>query len=82
MELTYFTGQEQPLTVMRYHSLVVEKESLPSELEVTATSLDDHEIMALKHKDYPLYGVQFHPESIGTKTGKQLLHDFYKIAIK
>ncbi len=77
-----FTGQENPLTVMRYHSLVVEKESLPSELEVTATSQDDHEIMALKHKDYPLYGLQFHPESIGTKTGKQLLHDFYKIAIK
>ena len=62
-----FTGQENPLTVMRYHSLVVEKESLPSELEVTATSQDDHEIMALKHKDYPLYGLQFHPESIGTK---------------
>ena len=76
-----FTGQENPLTVMRYHSLVVEKQSLPSELEVTATSQDDHEIMALKHKDYPLYGLQFHPESIGTKTGKQLLHEFYKIAL-
>ena len=54
--------------------------SLPDELEVTATSLDDHEIMALKHKEYPLYGLQFHPESIGTRTGKQLLHEFYKIA--
>ena len=75
-----FASQEQPLTVMRYHSLVVEKESLPDELEVTATSLDDHEIMALKHKEYPLYGLQFHPESIGTRTGKQLLHEFYKIA--
>ena len=75
-----FAGQEQPLTVMRYHSLVVEKASLPDELEVTATSLDDHEIMALKHKEYPLYGLQFHPESIGTRTGKQLLHEFYKIA--
>ena len=75
-----FAGQEQPLTVMRYHSLVVEKASLPDELEVTATSLDDHEIMALKHKEYPLYGMQFHPESIGTRTGKQLLHEFYKIA--
>ena len=77
-----FAGQEQPLTVMRYHSLVVEKASLPDELEVTATSLDDHEIMALKHKEYPLYGLQFHPESIGTRTGKQLLHEFYKIALK
>ena len=66
---------------MRYHSLVVEKQSFPSELEVTATSQDDNEIMALKHKDYPLYGLQFHPESIGTKTGKQLLHEFYKIAL-
>lgn len=75
-----FAGQEQPLSVMRYHSLVVEKESLPDELEVTATSTDDDEIMALKHSEYPLYGLQFHPESIGTKTGKDLLHEFYKIA--
>jgi anthranilate synthase component II len=76
-----FAGQEQPLTVMRYHSLVVERESLSEELEVTATSLDDGEIMAVKHKQYPLYGLQFHPESIGTTIGKQLLHEFYKIAL-
>ena len=75
-----FAHQEPELPVMRYHSLVVERASLPDELEVTATSLDDGEIMALKHKDYPLYGLQFHPESIGTKTGKALLHEFYKIA--
>lgn len=75
-----FANQDQPLTVMRYHSLVVEKESLPDELVVTATSKDDDEIMALKHRDYPLYGLQYHPESIGTKTGKQQLHEFYKIA--
>ena len=75
-----FASQEQPLSVMRYHSLVVEKGSLPDELEVTATSQDDDEIMALKHREYPLYGLQFHPESIGTKTGKDLLHEFYKIA--
>lgn len=75
-----FANQDQPLTVMRYHSLVVEKESLPDELVVTATSKDDDEIMALKHRDYPLYGLQFHPESIGTITGKQQLHEFYKIA--
>lgn len=79
-ETDLFAGQEQPLTVMRYHSLVVEKESIPDVLEVTATSLDDDEIMALKHKEFPLYGLQFHPESIGTKTGKQLLHEFNKIA--
>lgn len=75
-----FANQDQPLTVMRYHSLVVEKESLPDELVVTATSKDDDEIMSLKHRDYPLYGLQFHPESIGTITGKQQLHEFYKIA--
>lgn len=76
-----FVNQAPELPVMRYHSLVVERESLPAELEVTATSLDDGEIMALKHRDYPLYGLQFHPESIGTKTGKALLHEFYKIAL-
>ena len=58
---------------MRYHSLVVEKESLPSELEVQQLHIDDREIMALKHKDYPLYGLQFHPESIGTKIRKTLI---------
>lgn len=76
-----FVNQAPELPVMRYHSLVVERESVPAELEVTATALDDGEIMALKHRDYPLYGLQFHPESIGTKTGKALLHEFYKIAL-
>ncbi|MEH6946811.1 aminodeoxychorismate/anthranilate synthase component II [Bacillus sp. JJ634] len=76
-----FAKQEVEFPVMRYHSLVVERASLPEELEVTATSLDDGEIMALKHQSYPLYGLQFHPESIGTKTGKELLHEFYKIAL-
>lgn len=75
-----FEDQDEKLEVMRYHSLVVEKESLPDELEVTATSMDDGEIMALKHREFPLYGLQFHPESIGTRTGKQMLHQFYKIA--
>ncbi|MFJ8257003.1 anthranilate synthase component II [Peribacillus asahii] len=76
-----FAKQEVEFPVMRYHSLVVERASLPEELEVTATSLDDGEIMALKHQSHPLYGLQFHPESIGTKTGKELLHEFYKIAL-
>jgi anthranilate synthase component II len=65
---------------MRYHSLVVERASLPEELTVTAVALDDGEIMALKHQEFPLYGLQFHPESIGTKIGKELLHQFYEIA--
>jgi anthranilate synthase component II len=64
------------LSVMRYHSLVIDNGSVPSELEILATSKDDNEIMAVKHKEYPVYGLQFHPESIGTKQGKQLLENF------
>ncbi|OIU71382.1 anthranilate synthase component II [Rossellomorea aquimaris] len=71
-----FQYLSQPLTVMRYHSLVVEKESLPQQFEVTATSMDDNQIMAIKHRRYPLFGVQFHPESIGTDTGKKILSNF------
>jgi anthranilate synthase component II len=76
-----FAEQELQFPVMRYHSLVVERESLPEELTVTAVALDDGEIMALKHQEFPLYGLQFHPESIGTKIGKELLHQFYEIAL-
>jgi len=73
---TLFSTLPGSLSVMRYHSLVIEKESVPSELEIMATSTDDNEIMAVKHKEYPVYGLQFHPESIGTKQGKQLLENF------
>ncbi|MFY0801636.1 anthranilate synthase component II [Peribacillus frigoritolerans] len=75
-----FAKQDLQFHVMRYHSLVVERGSLPEELTVTAVALDDGEIMALKHQEFPLYGLQFHPESIGTKIGKELLHQFYEIA--
>ncbi|MGE7602255.1 anthranilate synthase component II [Peribacillus sp. NPDC097675] len=75
-----FVNQASQFPVMRYHSLVVERKSLPPELLVTANAMDDGEVMALKHREYPLYGLQFHPESIGTKIGKELLHEFYKIA--
>lgn len=75
-----FAKQDSQFPVMRYHSLVVERSSLPEELTVTAVALDDAEIMALKHQEFPLYGLQFHPESIGTKIGKELLHQFYEIA--
>ena len=77
-----FAKQQRQFPVMRYHSLVVERKSLPEELLVTAISLDDGEIMAMKHRDYPLYGLQFHPESIGTKIGKELLHEFYHLAMQ
>jgi anthranilate synthase/aminodeoxychorismate synthase-like glutamine amidotransferase len=74
-----FAGLPSPLTVMRYHSLVVETDSLPQDLEVTAWSADrpeGQEIMAIQHRDYPITGVQFHPESIATNHGKQLLENF------
>ena len=68
-----------PLEVMRYHSLVVSPERLPSELEITAWSQDrppGSEIMALCHRSLPVYGVQFHPESVGTRDGKRILGNF------
>ena len=71
-----FTYLTSPLEVMRYHSLVVAKDSLSSDLECVAHSLDDQEIMAIKHRHYPVFGLQFHPESIGTPTGKQMLQNF------
>jgi anthranilate synthase/aminodeoxychorismate synthase-like glutamine amidotransferase len=78
-----FEGIPSPVTGMRYHSLVVEPASLPKDLVITAWSADrpkDAEIMAMKHRRYPIYGVQYHPESIGTSHGKQLLENFLRIA--
>ncbi|MCM3030802.1 MULTISPECIES: aminodeoxychorismate/anthranilate synthase component II [unclassified Niallia] len=71
-----FAGLISPIEVMRYHSLVIQKDTLPRNFEVLAVSHDDQEIMAIKHKHYPVYGFQFHPESVGTDTGKQLLANF------
>ncbi|HQZ72384.1 MAG TPA: aminodeoxychorismate/anthranilate synthase component II [Anaerolineae bacterium] len=70
-----FEGLPQPLTVTRYHSLVVARESLPDCLEVTAWS-PDGEIMALRHRQHPVVGVQFHPEAVLTVGGHQLLANF------
>lgn len=76
-----FAGIASPAEVMRYHSLVVKHETLPATLEVTATALDDPtEIHALRHREHPVYGVQFHPESIGTETGKLMLRNFLTLA--
>src|SRR5439155_1416774 len=69
-----FEGVPSPVTGMRYHSLVVEPASLPTDLVITAWSADrpkDAEIMAMKHRRHAIYGVQFHPESIGTSHGRQ-----------
>jgi len=74
-----FQGIEAGLVVMRYHSLVVAPESLPDVLEVTAWSADrpaGAEIMAVRHRSAPVWGVQFHPESVGTPAGNQLLSNF------
>ena len=73
-----FSGLDNPVEATRYHSLIVEKESLPSCLEITAWT-DQDEIMGLKHKDHPTHGVQFHPESILTKQGKDLVSNFLKM---
>lgn len=75
-----FTDLPQPLTVTRYHSLIINKNTLPEALSVIAWSLDGagnrNEIMGVAHKTLPIVGVQFHPESIMTKEGKQLLANF------
>jgi len=80
-----FDGIPSPFTAMRYHSLVVEPTTLPPDLVVTAMSADRQstgdgsEIMAMKHRDHPTYGVQFHPESIGTEHGKRILGNFLRV---
>ncbi|HXF23463.1 MAG TPA: aminodeoxychorismate/anthranilate synthase component II [Gemmatimonadaceae bacterium] len=72
-----FAGLPDPLRVMRYHSLTVDRESLPPDLEITAWSDDDRtEVHAMQHRKHPVYGVQFHPESVLTDGGKQLLRNF------
>jgi anthranilate synthase/aminodeoxychorismate synthase-like glutamine amidotransferase len=76
-----FNNVPNPLEVMRYHSLVVEMESLPAELEVLARSRDDSsEIHAIGHREHPVWGVQFHPESILTQNGKDILRNFLTLA--
>ena len=74
-----FAGLPSPLTATRYHSLVVESESLPPDLLVTARS-EDGEIMALEHFRYPVIGVQFHPEAVLTESGYDLLRNFLSIS--
>jgi anthranilate synthase component II len=71
-----FKDLPSPSEVMRYHSLTIDKSSLSPQLECVASSMEDQEIMAIKHNQYPVYGLQFHPESIGTPSGKQILKNF------
>jgi len=74
-----FGGLPSPFTATRYHSLAIERASLPDALEVTATA-DDGEIMGVRHRSYPVEGVQFHPEAILTQHGRQLLANFLEAA--
>lgn len=74
-----FKGLGNKFSAMRYHSLVASEDGFPSTLEITARTSDDGEIMALQHKELPIYGVQFHPESIGTPEGQTILRNFVEI---
>ena len=73
-----FKGIENPFVATRYHSLVIEKKTMPECLEVTAWT-SDGEVMGIRHKKFPLWGVQFHPESVLTTSGKEILRNFLKL---
>ncbi len=73
-----FAGLPSPFEATRYHSLIVKRETLPDCLEITAWT-EENEIMGLRHKEHPVHGVQFHPESILTEHGKKMLETFLKI---
>ena len=73
-----FKGLDNPFIATRYHSLIVERKSLPPTLKITAET-KEKEIMGLQHKKFPVFGVQFHPESILTKGGKELLRNFLEL---
>ncbi|OGW76448.1 MAG: anthranilate/aminodeoxychorismate synthase component II [Nitrospirae bacterium RIFCSPHIGHO2_02_FULL_40_19] len=78
---TIFEGLPNPFEATRYHSLIIKRETLPECLEITAWT-DMNEIMGVRHKEFIVEGVQFHPESILTKVGKDLLRNFLKLRIK
>lgn len=79
-EIGLHKGMPNPFAATRYHSLIVEKETLPACFEVTAWT-EDGEIMGIRHKDYPIEGVQYHPESIMTEQGKKLLRQFIDLYV-
>ncbi|MGE7930545.1 aminodeoxychorismate/anthranilate synthase component II [Lysinibacillus xylanilyticus] len=79
-EIGLHKGMPNPFAATRYHSLIVEKETLPACFEVTAWT-EEGEIMGIRHKDYPIEGVQYHPESIMTEQGKKLLRQFIDLYV-
>ena len=74
-----FAGVANPFEAARYHSLIVERQSLPSELEIAAETQDEGIVMGLRHREYPVHGVQFHPESVMTRPGMRILENFLAI---
>lgn len=76
-----FTEVKNPFRATRYHSLAAEESSLPSCLSVSARSKDDGMIMAVSHKEYPVFGLQFHPESYLTESGNQIMKNFLDIGV-
>ena len=76
---TIFAGIPETMTCTRYHSLIVAEEGFPEELEVSARTEDGETIMALRHRELPIEGVQFHPESVLTAHGKQIIENFLKL---
>jgi anthranilate synthase component 2 len=77
-----FNNLPKEIEVARYHSLVVDKTSLTDNLKVIAETVDDEVVMAVRHKDYEIYGLQFHPESILTPTGVEIAHNFIELVAK
>jgi anthranilate synthase/aminodeoxychorismate synthase-like glutamine amidotransferase len=76
---TIFTGLPNPFVAGRYHSLILKRDTLPAELEITAET-DEGEVMGVRHREYPLEGIQFHPESVLTPQGKRILRNFLDLA--
>jgi anthranilate synthase/aminodeoxychorismate synthase-like glutamine amidotransferase len=76
---TIFSDLPTPMTCTRYHSLIVADEGFPAELEISARTSDGETIMALRHRELPIEGVQFHPESVLTSHGKQIIENFLKL---
>ena len=74
-----FSGLAAPFSAGRYHSLIISNEKLPNELEVAARTQEDNTIMAVRHKTYPVHGVQFHPESVLTDEGRRILRNFLEL---
>ena len=75
-----FVGMPNPFSATRYHSLVIQRDSLPACLEVTAET-DEGEVMGVRHRQFPIWGVQFHPESILSESGRTILANFLKLGV-